>query len=780
MQSALLTAAVTSALASVLCPAARGAPFGPTGLGGGGFQNVLLQDGNFLLSGGDVQGFHSSSDNGQTWVPSNLGLFQNSQSGVADLKFDPGNHNTIFAALGQKGGGGLFESTNHGSSWTNISANQSSVSFSGDNVNDATTGLPNTHPRSTGNLIVATDVGASTFLYAGTWNNGLWRTTNNGANWAQIGAGVLPLGAGYVRSVIADPSDANTIWVGTKDGLFKTTNALSTVATNVTLTALVNPLVPSNFHVEEMLRLGTNLYVAGGSNGVYRYDGTAWSQIQAPTASTGTNPTNVEEFQSLAGYRTAAGAEVVYAGAGGLDSNLPDPTRAIIRTADASVAAPSWTNLAQISASKTTVGGPNGPAYWLNAPSNLPGGPGYVTSQLIVNPGSNIASDTFWSAGRGGIWSSTNGGTTLYPMMNGLGVTVNLAVGVDPNDASRVYSPLLDWTFISSTNRLQSVVQNKPPMAPGAVGYAVAFDRATGAAGPSNVYLASGDQSTNTRGEVSVYNPTTGSWTSQLLGTADLGKKPIALAVSRDVSNNAVVTAAVQNSGIWQKTGSANWLQLLSISNLGSPMGSFSPQASLINLAGTSIQYLDDPATGVWRGNAGSWRQIWSRTESGTTALDYLSYNPNDPGILYVTNASGFYQLSGITDTSTVGGTGSNSISTALLLAGTSNPGPLTLGPAPDGSTALFLAVDPTASTPAELLMYPISGSTLGTPSDIADNYYRSTVIRSNGLSVGPDGAIYLASNDGVIATTVPEPAALSVCGAVLLLATRRKRRRRH
>ena len=58
--------------------------FGPTGLEGGGFVNVIAVDpsgSGLVIAGGDVSGFHRSTDWGETWQTANTGITDINQLG---------------------------------------------------------------------------------------------------------------------------------------------------------------------------------------------------------------------------------------------------------------------------------------------------------------------------------------------------------------------------------------------------------------------------------------------------------------------------------------------------------------------------------------------------------------------------------------------------------------------------------------------------------------------------------------------------------------------------
>jgi autotransporter-associated beta strand protein len=307
-----------------------------------------------------------------------------------------------------------------------------------------------------------------------------------------------------------------------------------------------------------------------------------------------------------------------------------------------------------------------------------------------------------------------------------------------------------DWTMVQSTDRLQTVQRNKPSGAD-SVGFYAAFDANTPAGQPSKLYLATANRDSNIGGEVFLYDPSTTNWTNLNLGPLVSDKRPIALAVGHHAADGStVVLAAVQESGVWRKQGSAGWVQVLPTTAPGGPLSSSSNNTDGMTwVSNSKVAYLADSA-GLWRtndeGNSGSWLEIWDHTAWQAAA------NPNDPSVLYVLTGSGVSALSGIADGDTVENKG---ITLTTVLAGSANPAAIAVGATQSGGMALYVACEPDSSNPlAKLFMYPINGTTLGTAVDIANDYYRATALTVNQIAVGAEGSLYAAGNDGVIAGT--------------------------
>lgn len=175
----------------VVASSSRSNSFGP---GQGGIFRSTDAGGNFTRLSG----------NGTSGLPN---------IGVLDLVGDPSNNARLYAGTQQ----GIFRSTDTGATWTNIT--------------NQVTGISN---AATNNLELAVhNSGGTNAVYAGVINNGrlngLWRSTDQGANWTQLdtpqtneGGTIIglqprekPGGQGAIHfSIRADPTNANVVYVG--------------------------------------------------------------------------------------------------------------------------------------------------------------------------------------------------------------------------------------------------------------------------------------------------------------------------------------------------------------------------------------------------------------------------------------------------------------------------------------------------------------------------------------------------------------------------------------
>lgn len=177
---------------------------------GSGIQNkaaditALVIKGDTIIAGAWQGGkIYVSSNNGQSWITSNLGLTSQYVQALAI------NGNNIFAGTYD---GGIFLSTNNGQNWSPVNngltvTNIQSLAVFGNSIFAAS-------PNPNGGIFVSSNNGQSftpantgltnkdvrsltvsgTSIFAGTWGNGVFRSTNNGQSWSAVNTGLTGLG----------------------------------------------------------------------------------------------------------------------------------------------------------------------------------------------------------------------------------------------------------------------------------------------------------------------------------------------------------------------------------------------------------------------------------------------------------------------------------------------------------------------------------------------------------------------------------------------------------
>ncbi len=152
------------------------------------------------------RGVFRSTDGGKSW---NKVLYVDDHTGAIDVVFDPNNPNILFAATWQVyrtpwtlssggPGSGLYRSSDGGSTWKRITAEQ---------------GLPK-GPYGRIGVAVGADSQRVYALIEAKENGGLYRSSNGGANWELVNPEHRLLQRGwYYMHVVADPKDPDRLYV---------------------------------------------------------------------------------------------------------------------------------------------------------------------------------------------------------------------------------------------------------------------------------------------------------------------------------------------------------------------------------------------------------------------------------------------------------------------------------------------------------------------------------------------------------------------------------------
>ncbi|WP_164914093.1 GEVED domain-containing protein [Aquimarina sediminis] len=208
----------------------------------------------------------SSSNAAVNWTP--MGPFDHKVTGswspgqgrVNVAIIDPNNPNTFYIGAPA---GGIWKSTNKGSSWTSLSDHLPQIGVSG----------------------IAIDPNNSNIVYISTGDDdasdsysiGVLKSTDGGNTWTQTG---LKFSDSQTtgNDIYIDPSNSNTLWVATSKGVYKTTNAGNTWTRTLNADVKDIKLKPGN----------ANIIYAATKDSFYKSTngGNSFSKIQSGLPST--------------------------------------------------------------------------------------------------------------------------------------------------------------------------------------------------------------------------------------------------------------------------------------------------------------------------------------------------------------------------------------------------------------------------------------------------------------------------------------------------------------
>lgn len=174
---------------------------------------------------------------------------------VTALAVDPTNSSTVYAGGAE---GGVWKSTNGGTTWTPMSDTQASLA----------TGSIAIAPSSHETIYVGT--GEEDFSSDSYMGAGVLKSTNAGSSWTLM-AGSFGTNSTSIGSLAVHPTNDNTVLAGTNQGVYLTTNGGSTWTKVISGTATGVVFNPSN---------GNTAYAAVEGQGVYvsTNAGSSWSK----------------------------------------------------------------------------------------------------------------------------------------------------------------------------------------------------------------------------------------------------------------------------------------------------------------------------------------------------------------------------------------------------------------------------------------------------------------------------------------------------------------------
>jgi hypothetical protein len=227
-----------------------------------------------LYAGTWEGGVFRSTNSGTSWTATGL-----TDEYVYAVAIDPKTPTILYAGTD---GDGVFRSSNSGTTWTPVN----------DNL---------TYPWV---WSLAIDPKTPTTLYAGTNGDGVFRSTNSGTSWTAVNTDMTGL---QVNSIAIDPVTTSTMYAGTwGEGVYRSiNNGTSWTAVNTNLT---DPLTPAYINSLVISPVSTTLYAGTAVRGVFRFtdSGDYWTEMN-------TGLTNLDVCLAINPVTTA----ILYAGTWG-------------------------------------------------------------------------------------------------------------------------------------------------------------------------------------------------------------------------------------------------------------------------------------------------------------------------------------------------------------------------------------------------------------------------------------------------------------------------------
>ncbi len=453
-----------------------------TGLGNLSVQGLTMDFGTGKLYAGTQSGVYMSSNGGASWSAAGL-----AGQNLATIIADP--YGAVYAA---NGSGGLWKSSDGGTTWPSISA-----------------GLPGTRVYA-----IAPNPTTSGALHVGTTNGGVYSTTDSGTTWAAQNTG---LGSHLkINEVTVDPVAPSHLYAGSTDGIYKSTDggsnwtriafAGSSVQSiiaddSTTPTRLYASVWGSGVNVStdggttwnninngaflpNILCVGQDpndasiLYAGTNGNGFFKTTngGTTWSDVSGTTLPAGANWGCVAFDKAHAGtlYAGRQDSDQIYktVNAGSTWTSVySGPDSGIYSIAVAPFNS-NWVYAASYGNTNGLIKSSNAGSSWTALHSGLSclGVRGVALDPVV--PGTLYIGITGCQYSPTGVYKSIDDGASWFGMNSGLGNTMVEVVALDPTNRATVYAGT-DGGVYSLTQVAPSVTSVSPASGPATGGTTV-------------------------------------------------------------------------------------------------------------------------------------------------------------------------------------------------------------------------------------------------------------------------------------------------------------------
>jgi photosystem II stability/assembly factor-like uncharacterized protein len=371
---------------------------------------------------------------GTAWAQTNARTSMGPEGGrIYLLAASPNVAGTVYAAATF---GSLFKSTDGGASWNSVSA-----------------GLPgDEYGVNVGALAV--DPNSPATVYAAV-ARGVLKSTDGGSNWEEADTGLQRLA---VISLAIDPENSNTLYAATTEcgpcygtAVFKSIDAGATwkpAGAGLPLSCCVNVLA-----LDPVRR---NTIYAGDTDGIFKSTdgGASWARSSAGLGNGGhldvislamdsRNPATLYAGTNSGLFKTNDGAKTWRESDSGLDSHLPGFYQVQVSSV---VIDPQNASTLYAAIGDGIFKSIDAGISWNPISSALPESPGFspIAGLLYTLSVDGLNPDTVYvgSEGGGGVFKSTDGGSSWSVMNSGMKASLVDSIAVDPQNSHTLYAEL--------------------------------------------------------------------------------------------------------------------------------------------------------------------------------------------------------------------------------------------------------------------------------------------------------------------------------------------------
>jgi len=524
------------------------------------------------------------------------------------IAFHPTDNNIYWVGAAS---GGLWQTTNNGSSWTCLTD---------------TTGV-----LAVSDIVIPTDYTVSHTIYIATgdkdhWDNhsiGVLKSTNGGLNWNTTALNFSLSYGDMVNTLLLDPSNNQTLIAATSNGVYKTTNGGINWSNQLSSLVFIDmEYKPGDFNTLYGSTGNGSIYVSSNAGGLWTQ---AYHDANAHRIEIAVSPNQPEWVYAIAvdgnsglyAFYKSTNSGLSYTQAyAGTTSNL------LGWSADGSdTGGQGWYDLsmavAPSNANDIVIGG-------INTWRSINGG----TTWTIVNHwvGSNAQAvhadkhmlkyrnnGNLFECNDGGVYVSTDNGSSWTDKTNGMVISQMYKLGVSQSVANEVITGLQDnGSKLLSGGNWRDVK--------GGDGMECLIDYTN-----ANIQYA-----TYVNGQIS---RTTDHWVMNYtdIEPSGAGSGAWVTPFIIDPVNSQILYAGYAD--IWKTTDRGNtWTQISAINSVEKI------RSMAIAPSNTQVLYVADPFT-IWKttNRGSSWTNITGSLPAGSVNITYIAVKNNDPNTLWVT-----------------------------------------------------------------------------------------------------------------------------------------------